>query len=96
MRPDPRDAGRAIEAHLIAALDLADEVGCAETLRAGLRDAESRFVPTEPMAWRGGVPERGAVTVILTNRVHPARAFNAPRQLRATVHDALFALAENA
>ena len=194
-----RDAGRAIEAHLIAALGLADEVGCAETLRARLRDAEARFVPTEPMAWRGGVsrgavhddnawvltgygasghaglfgtvhgvlgfgaavldgwldgagplgalpwprmlaphegttwrmgfdgkspgggstagnrasnasvghlgftgtsvwidPERAAVTVLLTNRVHPSREFNALRELRATVHDALFALAENA
>jgi hypothetical protein len=96
MRPDRRDAGRAIEAHLIAALDLADEVGCAETLRAGLRDAESRFVPTEPMAWRGGAPERGAVTVLLTNRVHPSRDFNALRELRGPVHDALFELADRA
>ncbi len=194
-----RDAGRAIEGALLPALGLTDEVGCAETLRARLPGAEGRFVPTEPMAWRGGVsrgavhddnawvltnhgasghaglfgtipgvlrfgaavldgwvhragslgalpwermmashpettwrmgfdgksrggsstagqrasdasvghlgftgtsvwidPEREAVTVLLTNRVHPSREFNALRELRASVHDALFALAENA
>jgi CubicO group peptidase (beta-lactamase class C family) len=193
------DAGRAIEGSLLETLGLSDAIGCAATLRARLRDAEARFVPTEPMAWRGGVsrgavhddnawvltgegasghaglfgtvggvlgfgravvdgwvegagplapvpwgrmlaahagttwrmgfdgkspgrgstagerassasighlgftgtsvwvdPERKAVTVLLTNRVHPSREFNALRELRAAVHDALFALAENA
>ena len=193
------DAGRAIEVGLVASIGLADAIGCAETLRARLPDAEARFVPTEAVAWRGGVsrgavhddnawvltghgasghaglfgtvggmldfgaavldgwvrregplaalpwerlfaehpgttwrmgfdgksagggstagarasagsvghlgftgtsvwldPEREAVTVLLTNRVHPSREFNALRELRASVHDALFALAENA
>jgi CubicO group peptidase (beta-lactamase class C family) len=184
---------------LLVRLGLLEEVGCAAGLRARVGNAEARFVPTEPMAWRGGVsrgavhddnawvltgagasghaglfgtaagvlrfgaavlegwnhgrgplaevpwsrmlavhegttwrmgfdgkstggastagarasarsighlgftgtsvwidPDREAVTVLLTNRVHPSREFNALRELRGTVHDALFALAENA
>ncbi len=41
-------------------------------------------------------PDREAVTVLLTNRVHPSRAFNALRELRGAAHDALFALADRA
>jgi CubicO group peptidase (beta-lactamase class C family) len=41
-------------------------------------------------------PDRQAVTVLLTNRVHPSRDFNALRELRGPVHDALFELADRA
>jgi CubicO group peptidase (beta-lactamase class C family) len=41
-------------------------------------------------------PDREAVTVLLTNRVHPSRAFNALRELRGAAHDALFGLADRA
>lgn len=190
-------AGAALEAGLLARLDLLGDVGTAGGLRARLADADARFVPTEHAPWRGGVargavhddnawvltghgasghaglfgtvagvlrfgeavleawvhgrgplahvpfdrllaeqpgttwrmgfdgkakagpstagasasarsvghlgftgtsvwldPDREAVTVLLTNRVHPSRAFNALRELRGPVHDALFALAD--
>ena len=41
-------------------------------------------------------PDRSAVTVLLTNRVHPSRDFNALRELRGAVHDTLFGLADRA
>jgi CubicO group peptidase (beta-lactamase class C family) len=192
-------AGAALEAGLLARLNVLDAIGTAEGLRARHADAEARFVPTEHAPWRGGVargavhddnawvltghgasghaglfgtaagvlafgraileawvrdegplahvpfarllaeqpgttwrmgfdgkakegpstagasasarsvghlgftgtsvwldPDREAVTVLLTNRVHPARAFNALRELRGAAHDALFGLADRA
>src|SRR5262249_61246201 len=53
-----RDAGEAIERLVIAPLGLAGELGTARALAGP--DFDARVVPTEDVAWRGGVV-RGAV-----------------------------------
>ncbi len=193
------DAGAALEAGILRDTNLLGSIGTSQRLRLLHADAQRRFVPTEPMDWRGGVsrgavhddnawaltgmsasghaglfgtlrgvlrfgtavcdgwlyregplgslpfaslleeqpdstwrvgfdgksrdgastagarasarsvghlgftgtsvwidPDRSAVTVLLTNRVHPSRDFNALRELRGAVHDTLFGLADRA
>jgi len=49
------DAGEAIEEHVVAALEARRELGTARALVSAGVDFEGRAVPTEDVAWRGGV-----------------------------------------
>jgi CubicO group peptidase (beta-lactamase class C family) len=60
------DAGEAIEEHVVAALEARRELGTARALVSAGVDFEGRAVPTEDVAWRGG---------IVRGRVHDENAW---------------------